>query len=191
MENKKKSNIYILAMTAIMAAVTCVLAPLSIPIGPVPVSLTILSIYLALYLLGWKLGTVSFVVYLLLGLVGLPVFSGFSGGLGKLAGPTGGYIIGFLPMAIVAGLFIDRFRNRGLQFVGMVLGVVICYAFGTAWFCISTGSTLAAALGLCVLPFLPFDLAKIVIVLILGPILRARLVKAGLLRVKQAETAAA
>ena len=191
MENKKKSNIYILAMTAIMAAVTCVLAPLSIPIGPVPVSLTILAIYLALYLLGWKLGTVSFVVYLLLGLVGLPVFSGFSGGLGKLAGPTGGYIIGFLPMAIVAGLFIDRFRNRGLQFVGMVLGVVICYAFGTAWFCISTGSTLAAALGLCVLPFLPFDLAKIVIVLILGPILRARLVKAGLLRVKQAETAAA
>ena len=191
MENKKKSNIYILAMTAIMAAVTCVLAPLSIPIGPVPVSLTILAIYLALYLLGWKLGTVSFVVYLLLGLVGLPVFSGFSGGLGKLAGPTGGYIIGFLPMAIVAGLFIDRFRNRGLQFVGMVLGVVICYAFGTAWFCISTGSTLAAAMGLCVLPFLPFDLAKIVIVLILGPILRARLVKAGLLRVKQAETAAA
>ena len=191
MENKKKSNIYILAMTAIMAAVTCVLAPLSIPIGPVPVSLTILAIYLALYLLGWKLGTVSFVVYLLLGLVGLPVFSGFSGGLGKLAGPTGGYIIGFLPMAIVAGLFIDRFRNRGLQFVGMVLGVVICYAFGTAWLCISTGSTLAAAMGLCVLPFLPFDLAKIVIVLILGPILRARLVKAGLLRVKQAETAAA
>ena len=75
-----------------MAAVTCILAPLSVPIGPVPISLTNFAIYLSLYLLDWKKGTLSYLIYLLLGLVGLPVFSGFTGGLAKLAGPTGGYI---------------------------------------------------------------------------------------------------
>ena len=92
----QKNKTYALAMTALMAAVTCVLAPMAIPIGPVPISLTNLAIYLSLYLLGWKWGTASYVVYMLIGMVGVPVFSGFTGGLGKLAGPTGGYIIGFV-----------------------------------------------------------------------------------------------
>ena len=83
---------------------------MAIPIGPVPISLTNLAIYLSLYLLGWKWGTASYVVYMLIGMVGVPVFSGFTGGLGKLAGPTGGYIIGFVPMAVLAGLVIDRSR---------------------------------------------------------------------------------
>ena len=99
----QKNKTYALAMTALMAAVTCVLAPMAIPIGPVPISLTNLAIYLSLYLLGWKWGTASYVVYMLIGMVGVPVFSGFTGGLGKLAGPTGGYIIGFVPMAVLAG----------------------------------------------------------------------------------------
>ena len=76
---------YEITMTALMAAVTCILAPLSIPIGPVPISFTNLAIYLSLYLLGWKKGTISYLIYLLLGLVGLPVFSGFTGGPAKLA----------------------------------------------------------------------------------------------------------
>ena len=102
------SKTYEITMTALMAAVTCILAPLSIPIGPVPISFTNLAIYLSLYLLGWKRGTISYLIYLLLGLVGLPVFSGFTGGPAKLAGPTGGYIIGFIVMAIIAGLVIDN-----------------------------------------------------------------------------------
>ena len=77
---QKKSKIYGLSMTAVMAAVTCVLAPMSIPIGPVPISFTNLAIYLSLYLLGWKRGTVSYLVYVLIGMVGVPVFSGFTGG---------------------------------------------------------------------------------------------------------------
>ena len=97
----RTTNTYAMAVTALMTAVTCILAPLSIPIGPVPISLTNFAIYLSLYLLDWKKGTVSYILYLLLGLVGLPVFSGFTGGIGKLAGPTGGYIIGFIPMAII------------------------------------------------------------------------------------------
>lgn len=178
---QRKSKIYILSMTAVMAAVTCVLAPMSIPIGPVPVSFTNLAIYLSLYLLGWKMGTVSYVVYMFIGMVGVPVFSGFTGGLGKLLGATGGYIIGFIPMAIIAGIVIDKFDNRVIQLLAMVVGTAVCYVFGTAWFCVVMDSTVATALGLCVFPFIPVDLAKMVVAMVVGPMLRSRLVKAGLL----------
>lgn len=80
----RKTSTYAMVVTALMAAVTCILAPLSVPIGPVPISLTNFAIYLSLYLLDWKKGTLSYLIYLLLGLVGLPVFSGFTGGLAKL-----------------------------------------------------------------------------------------------------------
>ena len=86
----KHGTTYAITVTALMTAVTCILAPLSIPIGPVPISLTNLAIYISLYLLGWKRGTISYLIYLLIGLVGIPVFSGFTGGPAKLAGPTGG-----------------------------------------------------------------------------------------------------
>ena len=79
-----------------------------------------------------KAGTISYLVYLLIGLVGVPVFSGFTGGPAKLAGPTGGYLVGFLFMALIAGYFIDRFsRNHILQVLGMILGTAVCYLFGT------------------------------------------------------------
>ena len=103
-----------LAVTAMMAAVICVLAPFSIPIGPVPVSLTSLVIYFYIFVFGWRMTAVSYLVYVLIGAVGLPVFSGFAGGLGKLMGPTGGYIAGMLPMAIVAGMAAEKCRNRGV-----------------------------------------------------------------------------
>lgn len=175
----RKNKIYILSATAVMTAVTCVLAPMSIPIGPVPISFTNLAIYLSLYLLGWKMGTVSYLMYMLIGAIGVPVFSGFSGGLAKLLGPTGGYIIGFIPMAIISGLIIEKYNNRTFQFVAMVLGTAVCYALGTAWFCVIMDSGVAAALGMCVFPFIPGDIAKIVIALIVGPVLRKRLHSAG------------
>ena len=171
----RTTNTYAMAVTALMTAVTCILAPLSIPIGPVPISLTNFAIYLSLYLLDWKKGTISYILYLLLGLVGLPVFSGFTGGIGKLAGPTGGYIIGFIPMAIIAGIVIDKFSQRWIQILGMIVGTAICYAFGTVWFCFQSGYTVAAALAVCVIPFIPADLIKIVIVTIIGPMIRKRL----------------
>ena len=180
METKAKNKVYPLAMTAVMAAVMCVLGPMSIPIGPVPISFTNLVIYLALYILGWKRGTLSYVVYMLIGMVGMPVFSGYSGGMGKLFGPTGGYIIGFIPMAIIAGIVIDKCRNRGAQLAAMVVGTAVCYAFGTAWFCVQAGYAVGAALGLCVFPFIPGDLAKIVIAMVAGPMIRSRLERAGL-----------
>ena len=132
--NEKKISTSTIAMIALMTAVTCILGPLSVPIGPVPISLTNLAIYFTVILLGWKKGTVSYVIYLLIGLVGVPVFSSFSAGPAKLFGPTGGYLIGFIFLAMISGWFIEKFPGkRVMYFVGMVLGTAVCYALGTAW----------------------------------------------------------
>ena len=174
---KKSFTTFQMALIAVMAAITCILGPLSIPIpiSPVPISLTNLAIYLTVCLLGWKFGTISYLIYLLIGIAGLPVFSGFSSGFAKLLGPTGGYLIGFIPMAIIAGIVIDKFTNRGIQILGMIVGTAICYAFGTAWFCFQSGYTVGAALAVCVIPFIPADLCKMVIAMIIGPMVRKRL----------------
>lgn len=177
----RKSRTYRLAMTAVMTAVICILAPFSIPIGPVPVSLANLAIFLSVYLLGWKAGTVSLLLYLLLGIAGLPVFSGFSAGPGVLIGPTAGYIAGYIPMAVIAGIVIERYESRPLQFCGMLLGTAVCYALGTAWFCILMKTGVIAALSLCVFPFIPGDIVKMFIAMLLGGTLNKRMKKAGLL----------
>ena len=125
-----------LTLTALMAAIICVLGPLSVPLpfSPVPISLTMIGIYLAVYAVGMWRGTIAVIIYLLLGLVGLPVFSGFSGGPAKLLGPTGGYLIGFVFTALISGFFVDRFwRKRLVSAVGMILGIGVAYIFGTAW----------------------------------------------------------
>lgn len=178
---KRENSIYALSRAAVFTAVTCILAPLSIPIGPVPISLTNLVLYLSLYLLGWKLASASLITYLAIGLVGVPVFSGFSGGAGKLLGPTGGYLVGFIPMVLLAGWLIDHTSKRWLQLLALILGTAVCYTFGTAWFCYQTKSALSPALATCVFPFIPFDLAKIGLALLLGPLLHKRLAQAGLL----------
>ena len=175
---KTKSMVII----ALMAAVTCILGPLSIsiPISPVPISLTNLAIYFSIYVLGMKRATISCLLYLLLGLVGLPVFSGFTGGPGKLLGPTGGYLIGFIFLALICGYFIDRFQNRAIHFAGMVLGTLVLYLFGTAWLAYLASMTFWQALMAGVIPFIPGDLAKIIIAMIAGPSIRKSLARAGI-----------
>ena len=182
MEQKKtKTNVREMALIAVMAAVTCVLGPLSVPIGVVPISFTNLAVYLAIYVLGCKRGTVSYIVYLLIGLVGVPVFSGFTGGVGKLFGPTGGYLIGFIFMALICGWFIDRFECKLVpSFAGMVLGTIVCYIFGTVWLAYQAGMSFYAALAAGVLPFIVGDLAKMVVAAIIGPQVRHQLARAGL-----------
>ena len=164
------SKTYDITMTALMAAVTCILAPLSIPIGPVPISFTNLAIYLSLYLLGWKKGTVSYLIYLLMGFVGLPVFSGFSGGFAKLAGPTGGYLIGFLFMIPLTGILFEKTgKSFWKQFGAMVLGTLVCYLFGTVWLCLQLNLDFIGGLGVGVIPYLPGDTAKIILAALIGP----------------------
>lgn len=174
-KRKPRSNTYYLSITAAMTAALCVMGPIAVPIGPVPISLLTFGLYLAAYLLGKRLATLSCAAYLLIGLAGMPVFTGFVGGFAKLFGPTGGYILGYLPLVLIAGSFIERFAHRGLQFAGMALGTLACYALGTAWFCISMDSSLVVALGICVLPFIPGDIAKMAVALKLGPSLKKRL----------------
>lgn len=183
METKtKKSNVYSLAMTAVMTAVIAVIAPFSIPAwGEVSFTLCTFVLYLSPYILGWKRATAATLVYILIGMVGMPVFSNFKAGLGVLAGPTGGYILGYIPMVVIGGLAIKAFpTKRAAQIGGMILATAVLYAFGTAIFCAQTGSTLERALWVCVIPFIPFDLGKMVIATTVGPVLRARLVKAGI-----------
>ena len=152
---EKKLTTYQMAVTALMAAVMCVLGPLSVPIGAIPISLTNLVICFSAWLLGPKFGTLSVAVYLALGAVGLPVFSGYGAGLAKLAGPTGGYL---------------------------VLGDAACYVLGTAWFVFQMQCDLGYALAVCVYPFIALDLGKIVVSCIVGALMRKRLIQAGVLK---------
>ena len=167
---------------ALGTALLCLLCPIAIPIGPVPLTLSVAVITLLLFLLGAKKGTVSVLVYLLLGAAGLPVFTGFSGGLSKLAGPTGGYLIGYIFFALIAGFWMERYGFRtAWSMPGLLLGMTALYFFGTAWFLLETGCTLSYALTVCVLPFLPLDCFKLGIALLLGKSIRRALRKSGLL----------
>lgn len=182
-----------LALCAMMAAVMCVLAPISIPIGPISITGGTLAIYLAACLLGGRWGAAATLAYLLLGFAGLPVFSNYMGGAQRLLGPTGGYLVGYLPMVFLAGSAAawaqGRFRDRGprgaaaslaLQFLGLALSTAVLYAFGTAWYCVQAGVDLQAALAACVLPFIPFDLAKMAAALAASIPVRRALERAGL-----------
>lgn len=183
-----KSPVYEITVCALFAALMCIFGPMSVPIGLVPISLTNLILYFAVFLLGTRGTLTSYIVYLLLGAVGLPVFSGYAGGIGKLAGPTGGYLIGFIFLVLISGTFYRIFDgNLFLTALGMVLGTAVAYAFGTAWFVYQQKCDFDYALGVCVTPFIPFDLAKIVIASILGKAVRIPLMKAGLLPAKTKE----
>lgn len=160
----------------LVAALLCILGPLSIPIGPVPISLTNLVIYLSAFLLCPTDTLWSFLIYFLVGLCGLPVFSGFSAGFSKIMGPTGGYLIGFFFTAILSGLSVKYFpKNKILQFVGLFIATLIAYAFGTAWYIILTATPLFTSFTVCVLPFIPGDLIKIFISVYVGNIIKNRL----------------
>ncbi len=166
-----------LALCALFSAVIAACAWISIPAGSVPFTLQTFAVFAALGLLGGKRGTISIAVYLLLGAVGLPVFAGFQGGIGALLGTTGGYLVGFLLAGLVVWLAEARFGTKtGVFVAASVVGMLLCYAFGTAWFLVvyarTKGAiTLATALGWCVLPFLLPDAAK----LALAVLVRARL----------------
>lgn len=180
MKNKQIMSTYHMIVTALFAAIMCILGPMSLPIGPVPISLTNLVIYFAVMILGTKLGTISYVIYLLLGAFGLPVFSAYSGGIGKLLGPTGGYLIGFIPMAIITGIVLDKWKKALIPtIVGMVGATLVAYVFGTIWFVISMDCTVLYALTVCVFPFLFGDFLKIMIAIIVGREIKKRLAKAG------------
>ena len=150
-----------------MAAVTAVAAQIAIPIPPVPFTLQVLAVILSGLLLGSRYGALAQVVYVLVGAVGVPVFSEFSGGLGAILGPTGGYLVSYPIAAAVAGLASGAARSgsrRRALWVGFLwgcVGLAVIYAFGAAWLSVVTDLPFAAALAQGVLIFVPFDLIKV------------------------------
>ena len=161
-----------MAYIALFAVMIAVCSWISIP-ATVPFTLQTFGVFLAVGVLGGKRGTLAVLVYLLLGIVGLPVFAGFSGGIGCLLGTTGGYIVGFLFSALVMWAM-ERFLGKKpwVLALSMVLGLIVCYAFGTVWFMQVYAKTTGAigiwtALGWCVFPYIIPDLVKIVLAMVL------------------------
>lgn len=173
MKTKKLTTI------GLCTAVICILGPIALPLpfSPVPVSLGTLGILLACTLLGPGPGLLCTGLYLLLGLAGLPVFTGFTGGIGKILGPTGGYMIGYLLLALIGGYLYRKGKNHPLlQFLALFAGMLFCYLFGTLWLTFQAGLQFQAALWAGVIPYIPFDLAKIAAAQFLTKALKKRLI---------------
>ena len=157
---------------ALCAALLAPCAWLSVPTQP-PFTMQTFGVFLTLLLLGAKDGTIAIGLYILLGALGVPVFSGFNGGMGALMGPTGGYIVGFLLICLIFGLLCGKGAGLWLKALALLLGLAVCYAFGTLWFVKVYGdmkgpiSTLTA-LSMCVFPFIVPDLAKLALALWAG-----------------------
>ena len=162
-----------LAYTALFTVLLAVCAWITVPLT-VPFTLQTFGAFAALGTLGGRRGTYAVAAYLLLGLAGLPVFSGFRGGAGVLLGTTGGYILGFLASALLYWAVTARLGTKPVVMAAaMVLGLIVCYGFGTAWFLAAYARTtgpmgLGAALGMCVFPFVVPDLAKIALAMALS-----------------------
>ena len=172
-----RGKTYDMVYIAVFAVVMAICSWISIP-ATVPFTLQTFGVFLAVGVLGGKRGTLSILVYILLGAVGVPVFAGFSGGIGSLFSNAGGYIIGFLVGALVMwGMEKVMGRKTWALAVQMVVGLIVCYAFGTVWFMImytrSAGPVgLVTVLGWCVFPFIIPDLIKIAVALGLTKSLR-------------------
>jgi biotin transport system substrate-specific component len=171
-----RENLRMTVYASLLAALTAAGSYLYIPVGPVPIYLANLFIFLAGLLLGSKWGLASVGIYLLAGACGLPVFAGGTGGIGRFAGPTGGYLIGFLLAVCVIGIISERGRAQiadvkesssfvkqpGIDVLAMICGTVIIYAVGITWLKIVTGMSLGKALAVGMYPFLLGDALKIV-----------------------------
>ncbi|MCI5511384.1 MAG: biotin transporter BioY [Eubacterium sp.] len=171
-EVKSHSKTYDLVYVALFAVLIAICAWISVP-TTVPFTLQTFGIFLTVGLLGGKRGSMAVLVYILLGAAGIPVFSGFTGGIGRLFGSTGGYIVGFLASALVMwALEKVMGRKTWALAIQMVLGLIVCYAIGTVWFMVVYSGTsgavgLMTVLGWCVIPFIIPDLIKIAMALVL------------------------
>ena len=202
----KKTNTSTITQIALFTALLCIISPFAIafPFSPVPVSLSTGMLYISVYVLGKKKSVISCGIYLLIGSVGLPVFSGFAGGVGKVLGPTGGYMLGYLFLVYISGWFVERWNgvkdkkssgsremeikkerntcvNYLMQGFGMALGTVVCYLLGTFWLAYQSKLSFQMALTIGVVPFLIGDVVKICLGVLIGTRIRKRLMKAGMI----------
>ena len=167
-ETKKRSNSHILDIVyvAMFTAIITICSQIEIPTA-IPFTMQTFAVFAAAGILGAKKGTLSVLLYILIGAIGIPVYAQWTGGAGILFGITGGYIAGFIFIALIVGRMCDKLgRKLWVLAVSMTIGMIVCYAFGTVWFifvCSRQAEPVdfISALGLCVIPYLPFDAAKI------------------------------
>ena len=162
-----------LIKVAMFASITAILSQIVLPIGPVPYNLGLLGALLAGMLCRPSTATLSMVAYIFMGMIGLPVFAGFVGGIGVLINSTGGYLFGYILTAFVTSL--ARNKKWFVTIFAMVLGLILCYAFGTIWFMAISKNNLVASLVYCVVPFILPDVAKIICAFLLGKAVDKRL----------------
>lgn len=165
------------ALLIIFTAALCVSGPVALPIGKAPITLSILVIVTAGYLLGPLWGLIPVASYIILGAVGVPIFSGGVGSISILFGPTGGYIFGWLLVVILTGLFANRFRNPILQFVGVLVGELAFYITGVIWYMAVSKAILLIAILFGVLSFLVSNLIQGIVGLLIGYVLKRFLLK--------------
>ena len=170
-----------MAMISLMAAVLCVIGPATIPAGLVPVTLLPFALYMVSYVAGMWKATVSCLIYLCIGMVGLPVFSGYGAGPGVLLGPTGGYLIGYLLITLCSGYFIQTYSLKRMHLLGMVTGLMLCYLIGSFRLSFVAQMSFRQALLVGVVPYMIFDVIKIAVALMLGPVFRKHLYKANVI----------
>lgn len=167
-----------IAVTGILAAIICLLAPLSFPAGAIPISLATFAIYIVSCIADVKISVCAVIIYILLGAIGLPVFSAFRGGLHLITGVTGGYILGYIPCTVIIGLLVGKYENKKLIYpVSMALGTAACWLIGTLWYMLQTHSSFVSAVTVCVVPFIIGDIIKITAASAIGITLRKRLTR--------------
>ncbi len=162
-------------VVALFAALMCIFSPIAVPFGPVPFSLATFIVYVTSGILGTK-SVFAVMLYILIGGVGLPVFSYSTGGFEKLIGPTGGFIWGYLICALIGGYIVKRFySSKLLTATGFLLGTLALSLIGTVWFALYTGGTFFASLFACAVVFIPAEIIKIICAVALLRIIRKRI----------------
>jgi len=175
-----QSRIYKYIYAGLFAAVLAILSQLAIPMpGAVPFTLQTFGVSLCAYVLGWKLGTLSYLIYFLLGLAGVPVFSNLTGGIGKLFGPTGGFLIGFFLLSVGCGIFTHyrrtyrmRKNEHTLSLLFGILGLLFCHLLGILQVSLLTKSSFAGSFLLVSAPYLIKDLISVIAAFFLAKPLR-------------------
>lgn len=173
---RSKITIQDICSIALMTALMAVMAQISIPMPlGVPMTMQTFGVTLAAIVLGSRRSTITMVIYLLLGAVGVPVFANFGGGLQKLVGPTGGFLISFPLMAYIIGKGAELHEKKGYFVFMLILGTVSNYVVGVAMFCILMKASIATGFTACVLPFIPTAIIKAVLAAVLGLQIQKRL----------------
>lgn len=173
-----------ITITAIFTALTAILAQVSIPLpfSPVPITFQVMAVYISAIILGSRLGTLSQIIYILLGAIGIPIFVNFQGGLNVVFGPSGGYLISYPIVAFIVGKISDKNLSHIQSTAILIASLLLCYGMGIVQLSFITNITIKKALVIGVLPFIPLDVIKIALAYLLGGKIRMALIKTHLIK---------